>query len=472
MEVKSYFCIFAEKMETVYASKEYTSIENNKNLRKVAEVEKTCSPLQILCQERQGVWGIWFRIEDLCLLVDPLKLVNTIFKDDEYWMLDFYNEQKDYYVVDARKLEFCMEWSMVHADYPTYYFHFTFEDYIDKIKRTINELFKVWNEGKPTAYNEMDVSIEGIEMCKKQLEVGGTLLSNYKLMTSSVIKETFVFTPLKDLEEYTIGIGGRTFDTFLTHWDSDMETIRHQLETYVYEHEATIKLPFDLDETIIQLSHRKILDKIEKGELGYGFQYKDYCLVTITPNYFVHMPIIKGYCDEKEVIKTLYEGFMLMAYSHPTDGKESSYDDTPSRIVAYNRYKSPIIESFIKGEEVVPNTYRQRQVIIDEILKIDPDVLSYIWDLADEGGSVSCYDDKEGNPIEMEELDKWAYEIEEIVIASETGKPYEKDWVDYHRRGIALAKQLREKLPASTDLWYEAPYEDKSGTVKHPILIL
>ena len=92
-------------METIFANKEYTSIENNKNLRKVAEVEKTCSPLQISCFERLGVWGIWFQVEYLCLLVDPLDLVNTIFRDDQYWMLNFYNEQKDCYVVDARKLD-------------------------------------------------------------------------------------------------------------------------------------------------------------------------------------------------------------------------------------------------------------------------------------------------------------------------------------------------------------------------------
>ena len=85
---------------------------------------------------------------------------------------------------------------------------------------------------------------------------------------------------------------------------------------------------------------------------------------------------------------------------------------------------------------------------------------------------VNDVDDIDGNPIKMEEFNKWAYEIQDIIIASETGHPYEKDWVDYHRRGIALAKQLREVLPFTTDLWYKAPFEDKSGTIKHPILIL
>ena len=460
-------------METVFANKDYTSIENNKNLRKVAEVEKTCSPLQISCFERLGVWGIWFQVEELCLLVDPLDLVNTIFKDDQYWMLDFYNEQKDCYVVDARKLDFCMEWNLVHADYPTYYFHFTLEDYIDKIKLAINELYNAWNDCMPTAYKKYDFDINGVEMCKKQLEVGATLLSNYKLMTSSVIKETFVFTPLKHVEKYTIGIGNRTFDTFLTHWDSDMETIRHQFETYVYEHEATIRLPFDMTDTIIQLSHRRVLDKIDKEKGGYGFQYKDYCLVTITPNDFVHMPIIKGYYDEKEVIRTLYEGFMLMAFKHPTNGKESSHDDLPSRIVTYNRYKSPIIESFIKSEEIVPNTYRQRQVNVKEIITICPDYGAFLWwNKFDEAGCVDELYDKDNVPIEFEELEEWAKEAEPAIAAFHLEKPYEMNWADYHRRGIALAKQLRERLSTDFDLWYDAPFEDKSETIKHPILIL
>ena len=59
-----------------------------------------------------------------------------------------------------------------------------------------------------------------------------------------------------------------------------------------------------------------------------------------------------------------------------------------------------------------------------------------------------------------------------IIIKSETGESYEKDWQDYHRRGLELAKQLREMLSPDFDLWYQAPYEDKSGIIPKPILII
>ena len=39
-------------------------------------------------------------------------------------------------------------------------------------------------------------------------------------------------------------------------------------------------------------------------------------------------------------------------------------------------------------------------------------------------------------------------------------------------RGLEYAKQLRKVLPSEYDLWYEAPFEDKSGTIKKPLLII
>jgi hypothetical protein len=72
----------------------------------------------------------------------------------------------------------------------------------------------------------------------------------------------------------------------------------------------------------------------------------------------------------------------------------------------------------------------------------------------------------------LPELYEWQQEIEPIVIASETGEPYEKDWVDYHRRGLEIAHKLRKVLSSDFDLRYEAPFEDKSGTISGEIHIL
>lgn len=465
-------------LETIWTKKECVEKDNQEVLNMIAAEEATCYDFSISCQQRQGVWGIWFNDEDDYLLVAPLDLINSIYEDDDYYMLEEYVKDgtpkpEGHYVVVAHKWEHCFSWRILHThSNGMRQFQFTYKDYIGKIKSCIQKLFDVLIAGETVAYGKLDVNYENIEMCKKQLDVTGFVPSHYQLKTRDIYLESFVFLPQKHIEQYEIGIGDRSYKTWLTLWDNDMEKIRHQFESYIYDKKAAIELYFDGLPTTLKLNHHRILDKHEDTGDGYRYSYKDYILVEIIPNGFAYMPIIKGYCDEKETIRTLYEGLLFMANMHPKEGKEAPEDDMPSKLVAYNRYKSPIIESFLKREEYKPNIYKIRQVHIDEILLIDPDVCSYIWDKEGAGGSVDCYDDKDGNPIEMEELDKWAYEIEVIVIASETGEPYEKDWEDYHRRGIALAHKLREKLPASTDLWYCAPYEDKSNTIKHPILII
>lgn len=79
---------------------------------------------------------------------------------------------------------------------------------------------------------------------------------------------------------------------------------------------------------------------------------------------------------------------------------------------------------------------------------------------------------KNGERIKMPELAKWWMEILPIILDSETGKPYSKDWDDYHRRGLKLMKDLRAQLADDIDLWYCAPFEDKSGTIPRKILII
>ena len=466
--------------ETIYSKKEVVDKYNREVLNKLVAQEATCVDFPIIFREHYCLFGIWFVNDGNYYLLNPIELVNSIYEDNTYYyLLEAFKRRQDLvegdFEVVVNKWSHCYSWLIMHTHSKSLkQMQFTYEDYIGKIKKCIDELYEAWTAGRPTPYKRFDVDLDGVEMCKKQLAISGVTPSHYQLTTKNIIPEVFIFRPQKDewTEHYEIGIGDRSYKTWLTHWDNNMERIRHQLETYTYERKASIDLSFDMSETILKFSHHKILDKVDDSGEGFAYKYKDYILVEIIPNEFAHMPIIKGYCEEKETIRPFYEGLLRMASMHPIDGKEAPEDDMPSKLVAYNRYKSPIIESFLKGEEYEPNTYETRQVHIDEILKIDPDVNCYIWDCEDVGADVSCFNDKDGNPIEMKELDDWAYEIEAIVIASETGEPYEKDWEDYHRRGIALAHKLREKLPASTDLWYEAPYEDKSGTIKHPILII
>jgi len=465
-------------METIWSKDGYIEKENQEARNMIASEEATCQEFPISCRERKGVWGIWFGLGKVLILINPIDLVNSIYKDDIYYLLDIYVEEEEkksegYYKVAINKWNYCYSWRIYHThSQKMMQMQFTYEDYLDTIKKCVKELYKAYLSDKVVAYKKFDVELESVMMCHRQVIVPGVTPSHYRLMTEHVVQEEFVFIPdEKHLEGYTIGIGDRSYHTWFTHWDSDMELIRHQLESYAYSREAKIILNFDMDETIIKVRHISVLDEITKAGDGYAYKYKDYDLVEIIPNGFVKMPILKGYCKEKQVIGRLYEGLLDIARRHPADGKESSYDDTPSREVAYNRYKSPILESYLKGIQREQNTYMLRQAIVKQIVRICPDYNEYLWDDEDAAMGLNEMYDIKGNPIQMPELDAWAQEMAPIVVASETGQEYEKDWVDYHKRGIDLAHQLRELLSPDFDLWYEAPFEDKSDIIMRRRLI-
>lgn len=463
-----------------YKDYEFFEKMNQGTLNAITADEATCVDFPISCHERYGVYGIWFQDEEDFLLVNPLDLVNSIYMDDTYYsLLEDYNDgtqkgKRGIYKVFVTKQQHCISWGIFHTHSQSVrLMRFTYKEYIGKIQSSIEGLYLVWTDTTPIAYKPLDVEFEGIVMCKKQLSVASVCPSHYQLMADSITPEKFVLRPVEDKykENYEIGIGDRFYTTVFTHWDNDMEAIRHQLETYVYEREATIKMSFDMSDTIVKLGKRSALSKIKDCGEGYAFDYKDYILVEIIPNEFVHYPIIKGWGNEKEVIRTFYEGLLNMACRLPMEGNENDADDLPSGLVAYNRYKSPVIESFLRGDKDVPNTYMTRQVHVKHIICIDPDYGVYLWDEEDVADSLEGLYDHQGNPISMPEFDEWASEMHSIVVASETGEPYEKDWNDYHKRGLALAHQLRQQLSTDFDLWYEAPFEDKSGVQGRTLII-
>lgn len=466
-------------LNILYEKNDVREAWNQKVLKQINESEKNCTPFPISCHQRDGVWGIWFQVGEEFLLVNPIELVSSVFVDDEYCLLEYYNKEfdgqkpKGYFYVNTRCENHAFHWRLSHT---MLYFSglrsFTIEEYLTKTKKVVEELYQAWSKNESVAYDKFDVELDGVEMCKRQMEIKAVLPSNYILMNSSVQEEVFYFHPVnnKFSENYSIGIGNREYKTFFTDWDNDLECIRHQLETYVYEREATLKLSFDMSDTVVNIQKKSVLDHTEESHGGCAYKYKDYVLAEVRPNEFVHMPVLKGYCNEKETIRTLYEGLLRHVMRFPLESEDYHL---PDKMVAYNMIKSPLIESFLKEEKYDFNAYAIRQVHVKHILTIDPDVMQLFHD-EEQVAYDGFYDvyDKEGKPIEMNELLEWHKEIEPIVIASETGSEYKKDWADYHKRGLELAKQLREKLSTDFDLWYTAPWEDKSGTIKRPRLII
>jgi hypothetical protein len=104
-------------------------------------------------------------------------------------------------------------------------------------------------------------------------------------------------------------------------------------------------------------------------------------------------------------------------------------------------------------------------------LTIYPD---YDYSIIDQEGCVYDYQELDelcGDDVQIEGLEEWCKEIRPVVIEAAMGRTYSMNWKDYHQRGIALARELRKVLPKHYELWYEAPFEDDSGTIPERILI-
>lgn len=260
--------------------------------------------------------------------------------------------------------------------------------------------------------------------------------------------------------DFTIQLGNQIYRSALSDWSTDLETIRHDLESFVFHRETALQLFFEDSPTIISLRAKFALD--------------DYLFVSVKPDEFAENKYseISGYCSTKDCIETIYSAFLQCALSTPLITEETVGDGWPNRLIFYNKIKSPIIEAFLRDEHTKEDEYSLRQVHVKSIIRIDP---NYDYFLMDDENIACSLDDlytRDGQPISLPAFEAWQQEMCPIIVNSETGKSYDKDWQDYHRRGLEFAKQLREALSPDFDLWYEAPYEDKSGTIPKPILIV
>lgn len=465
------------KGDLLYQRADPFNKEDRRIRNAILGMTKTCMPFFITCCEKEGQWGIWCNfINNKPLLLNPMDLVSSIYQNETLYPrgskdLDAFENQ---YYIDVLLDKYRYVWQVFHKDLDhVSVYYFTISEYIGRITKEIEELLRVWTEDKSVAYSNLDANFENVQICVAQLKARHTLPSYYRLMTDQLTLDTFIFK-FHDEEKYEIGFADRKYTTYLTSWSNDIDKIRHQLESFVYEGKAEIALDFDLSENIIKIERTSVLDNINRTINGVGYKYKSFVLVEIQPCGFANYPcILKGYCDEKQVIRTLYEGLMQMFLHYPIDGKDTG-QDLAKKLTAYNRMKSPIIESYLKGEKHEPNTYQNRQVDVKHIITINPYIKQLFYDEDDcpyENFEEDFIYTKQGMPMYFDDFTAWQSEIEDLVFETE-GDSYEKDWKDFHCRGLSMAKRLRETLSTDIDVWYEAPYEDKSETIRSPQLIL
>lgn len=472
-------------METVYGQGDFLESIQKKTLENIEYDIRACVPFDIYCGEEQGKWGIWMKTECGTFLVYCIDLVNSIFMDKTYNIMEVCDGEKSIYLnVEIHKCAHCYSWRMgsgITKENKMLFFNFV--EYIGKIRSCMEALYIAFQENKPIAYSQPSLKIDTIRMALEQLKLAATMPSYWQLTTKDIKVEKMTFEPDPD-DEYNesiiVGIGDRKRYLELGHWSNDYNSIRHQLEMFAYRKEATIEWDCHMSEVRLTIMKKSILDKTEEIGDGVGFKYKEYALVEIQPDEF-YVPIIKGYCNLEEALSTIYEGFLSLAMRHKLtmtkEEKEYCYDE-PLLLDAYNMFKSPVLERCIAK---VSKDYLKpdlRQVEVKGILRICPDADAVIWNIEHEAlaidketGIIDDVYDKDGQPLSIIGLQEWADEIFHVIVKASVNQAVDFDWEDYHNRGLALAKELRTKLSSNFDLWYEAPFEDNSGIVTRPLFI-
>ena len=174
--------------------------------------------------------------------------------------------------------------------------------------------------------------------------------------------------------------------------------------------------------------------------------------------------------DENE---TEFSNYFNHLFMEPDYAKSSFLDDVRKMVEdEYSGKLSLCTQLNVTCHEDVSKTYATRQVRIKSILIINPDYDELIYD----ENNLMLYEDDLGEIIndefDIQGFFEWGREIHPIVIKASVGKPYEKDWEDYHRRGLEYARELRKCLPDEYELWYHRPFEDKTNTVPDKQLII
>lgn len=470
-----------EKNEVDISDDEFFKVLNQESNNNMSAVEKLCKNFNLICSEVvDGKWAIGLRLDDAFLIIDPLALVNSIYRDECFLYLCGTNKAASFKVESIRQ-QFCYEWILSHTRLEIAgRCFYTYHKYQSTITNAVNKLYAIVKGGATTVYDDRNVNEKNLELCHLQLGAKWVLPSSDKSFckpkSSEIAVEEFHFYSTNEVEKCYIGIGNRGFDYSITDWDNDYDSIRHQLECFCYGHDTTIHLYYDTTDWWIKLQHRSILKSVDQLKGSLTLDYDHLALVSIITNEIGLSPILTGYCDKKKAIRNLYEGLLQMALSYPTQA-DDLYDCRCLHV--YNKIKSPIIENWINGANLDSVAPKRRQTIIDAVWIINPDYDVCVEEITDDRipfdvnkdtfADIESFKDE---AFSVYGFSSWATEIRDVIIASEIGKNYNFDWKDYHKRGLILAQKLRDKLPDYIDLWYEAPFEDKSETIPHPILIM
>lgn len=180
------------------------------------------------------------------------------------------------------------------------------------------------------------------------------------------------------------------------------------------------------------------------------------------------MPVIVGYCDPIDTIRTFYIGMLLLAL-------ERSDND----LKIYNMVKSPIIEDFLSNRKFDNTHCRKRQQPIQQIIKIYPkNDKEFICNENNEYYAISEDEtiveiiDKNGQQLKLNRIVQWAEKYNKLLIETESkNDKFLFDYVAFNEEGLRYAKEIRKLLSPNIDIWY-FPISENNSIRETPQLII
>lgn len=439
-----------------------------------------------------GVTAIWFEYNDKKWIVDPCALFNGLLgsvEDPSTPLLyrntnNLLHRKATYYIKQEHDSDYIF-WSINQLLYdPECKLRFGLKDFLKNIEEVISSLYHDVINKTATIYDNIIIPQEIIKIFD-QFKVLKLFLMPQHLRSSEINEELLTFDcPAfeKGKREwfydipYVIKLGNREIKSYISD-SNDMDYIRHQLESYCYNHQTQIKLYYEYEPTILNLKRVKVLASTVSIGRGIVYNYDYFMKWEIHPNSFIKESAIYGFCNERQAIKEFYEGLLNIGrigyeFNDYDYNNRWDYDS----LVFYNKIKSPIIERYISKNKEEYNTIVERQRIIHHIFTISPNYTHILGRMTGQSSVVIVSPNdivtlykEEGSKEELcsvtlPGLYEW---LNEFNCDSDSNIDVEK----WHQRGLILAKELKIKLPKDIDVWYGYPFEDVEHYQRRPILV-
>lgn len=297
--------------------------------------------------------AIWFFFKEKEEMVFPLALYNTLW--DCHKERDFGRNIKASFQIFKDEVS----GSFHEASCGDYHIDFERDSFLESAQLSLKQLCGAVISGEQTAYDNFSTKMA------EQMLIGLNQLNipkNYfQIFDNEIIVEHFSFEfvePYNCDTNYVIKIGNREYLSCLSDWTTDFNRIRLAMEVFVSSlwSSTEIELYFEDSPTSIQMRN------------GTSSNSNTLTRVTIIPNDFTKAPNIYGWCNKRQLMSSLYLGFLGISI------KESNWFDGENvgnwsdfRLATYNKLQSCVIENFIKGVGEDEQTHLPRQRIINSV---------------------------------------------------------------------------------------------------------